>query len=129
MITYSMEKQARGGLSLYAHLYQCIRGDILSGRLALGERLPSKRALARHLSVSVQTVEHAYAQLESEGYLHARQRRGHYLCILFIFSNFLFFPKKYCCIFPKILLYLKCSKALSDNANFCLSEGSVVYMF
>ena len=55
MLTYDLE--ARGGLSLYEYLYRRIRDDILSGALAAGERLPSKRALAEHLRVSVITVE------------------------------------------------------------------------
>ncbi|MCI8802942.1 MAG: PLP-dependent aminotransferase family protein [Oscillibacter sp.] len=74
MLTYDME--ARGGLPLYEYLCSCIREDILSGALPAGERLPSKRALAEHLRVSVITVEGAYQQLEAEGYLIARPRRG-----------------------------------------------------
>ena len=74
MRTYVMED--RGGLPLYEHLYRCIRRDILDGTLAAGERLPSKRALAEHLHISVMTVEAAYRQLEAEGYLIVRPRRG-----------------------------------------------------
>ena len=39
MLTYSLED--RGGLPLYEYLYQRIREDILEGKLAAGERLPS----------------------------------------------------------------------------------------
>lgn len=74
MLTYSLEE--RGGLPLYEYLYQRIRRDILDGTLAAGERLPSKRALAEHLQISVITVENAYQQLEAEGFLRARPRRG-----------------------------------------------------
>ena len=74
MRTYVMED--RNGLPLYEHLYRCIRRDILDGTLAAGERLPSKRALAEHLHISVMTVEAAYRQLEAEGYLTVRPRRG-----------------------------------------------------
>lgn len=42
---------------LYEQLYRYIRGEIEAGRLAAGERLPSKRALAAHLKISVVTVE------------------------------------------------------------------------
>ena len=49
MLTYSLAE--RGGLPLYENLYHCIREDILSGALAAGERLPSKRALAEHLRI------------------------------------------------------------------------------
>lgn len=74
MLTYDMED--RGGLPLYEYLCRRIRADILSGALPAGERLPSKRALAEHLRVSVITVEGAYQQLEAEGYILARPRRG-----------------------------------------------------
>ncbi len=77
MLTYSMEN--RGGLTLYEYLYRCIRADILSGVLSVGERLPSKRALAEHLGVSVITVEGAYQQLEAEGYVRARPRSGFFV--------------------------------------------------
>ena len=77
MLTYDLE--TRGGLSLYEYLYRCLRDDILSGALAAGERLPSKRALAEHLRVSVITVEGAYQQLVAEGYADARPRQGFYV--------------------------------------------------
>ena len=74
MLTYPMEE--RGSLPLYEYLCRSIRSDILSGALPAGTRLPSKRALAEHLRVSVITVEGAYSQLEAEGYLQARPKRG-----------------------------------------------------
>ena len=46
---------ARGELSLYEYLYRRIREDILAGRIAAGEKLPSKRRLAAQLGVSVIT--------------------------------------------------------------------------
>lgn len=55
MRTYALEN--RGRAPLYEYLYRCIRGDILDGTLTAGERLPSKRALAEHLHISVMTVE------------------------------------------------------------------------
>ena len=78
MLTYAMED--RGGLPLYEYLYRCIRRDILSGALAAGERLPSKRALAEHLRLSVITVEGAYSQLEAEGYVYTRPKQGFFVC-------------------------------------------------
>ena len=61
MLSYDMG--ARGELSLYEYLYRRIREDILAGRIAAGEKLPSKRRLAAQLGVSVITVEGAYTQL------------------------------------------------------------------
>lgn len=77
MLTYDLEQ--RGNLARYDYLYRCIREDILSGRLNPGERLPSKRSLAAHLNTAVVTVENAYAQLEAEGYLYAREKQGYYV--------------------------------------------------
>ena len=65
MLTYELKKSQ--GVPLYEALYRCIRGDILSGVLAAGEKLPSKRALAQNLEVSKITVEGAYSQLLAEG--------------------------------------------------------------
>ena len=61
MLTYNMEDKKE--LPLYDYLYRCIKNDILSGRIPAGDKLPSKRGLAKHLNVSVITVENAYAQL------------------------------------------------------------------
>ena len=77
MLTYSLEE--RGALPLYEYLYRRIRQDILSGTLSSGDRLPSKRALAEHLRISVITVESAYQQLEAEGYVYTLPKRGFFV--------------------------------------------------
>ena len=77
MLTYAMDR--RGDLPLYEYLYRCIRQDILNGTLTADERLPSKRALAEHLQLSVITVESAYQQLEAEGYVYTRPKRGFFV--------------------------------------------------
>ena len=77
MLTYPMEE--RGDLPLYEYLYRRIRQDILSGALAADQRLPSKRKLAEHLRLSVITVENAYQQLEAEGYVYTRPKRGFFV--------------------------------------------------
>ena len=65
--------------SLYEQLYRALRADIESGALAAGARLPSKRAFAKHLGVSVVTVEGALDQLVAEGYVRAVPRSGFYV--------------------------------------------------
>ncbi len=69
----------RNGGSLYMQIYSDIRRDILFGRLTVGQKLPSKRALAEQLRVSLITVENAYAQLIAEGYIKAVERSGYYV--------------------------------------------------
>ncbi len=77
MLTYELKKSP--GVPLYEALYRCIRGDILSGDLAPGEKLPSKRALAQNLEVSKITVEAAYNQLLSEGYIRSQEKVGYFV--------------------------------------------------
>ena len=74
MLTYDLKKSP--GVPLYEALYRCIRADILSGVLAPGAKLPSKRALALNLEVSKITVEAAYAQLLAEGYIRSTEKVG-----------------------------------------------------
>ena len=63
----------------YYSLYEGVRDDILSGRLKSGSRLPSKRAMAENLSVSVVTVQNAYEQLLAEGYIYSKERSGYFV--------------------------------------------------
>ena len=77
MLTYELKKSP--GVPLYEALYRCIRADILSGSLQPDEKLPSKRALAEHLEVSKITVEAAYSQLLSEGYIRSREKVGYFV--------------------------------------------------
>src|SRR6476646_3102845 len=57
----------------YQGLADGIRMLIVDGRLPVGARLPSERALADRLRVSRTTVTAAYAQLRDDGYLNARR--------------------------------------------------------
>ena len=80
MLRYSLD--GRGSTPLYEYLYRCIKADIVSGKLKEGEKLPSKRRLAENLSVSVITVENAYAELLAEGYLYSVEKSGYYVSSL-----------------------------------------------
>jgi GntR family transcriptional regulator/MocR family aminotransferase len=52
---------------------------ILSGQFGPGERMPSSRALARHLGISRITVTIAYTDLVADDYLEARGRSGYFV--------------------------------------------------
>ena len=65
---------------LYEQIYEHIRQEIWEGKLLEGERLPSTRSLAEYLQVARSTVDYAYAQLQSEGYIEARPYRGYFVC-------------------------------------------------
>ncbi len=54
------------GQPIYEQIYQQIRDQILSGALAEGELLPSIRALAKDLRISVITTKRAYDELEKD---------------------------------------------------------------
>ncbi|MCR5032443.1 MAG: PLP-dependent aminotransferase family protein [Lachnospiraceae bacterium] len=69
-----------GNLPLYEQIYRYIRDEIKIGHLAEGDKLPSTRRLSDHLQVSRTTVDTAYDQLLSEGYIEARPYRGYYVC-------------------------------------------------
>ena len=77
MLTYDLEK--RGNRTLYEFLYENVKEDILSGRIQSGTKLPSKRAFAEHLKVSIKTVENAYAQLLLEGYIISKEKKGYFV--------------------------------------------------
>lgn len=77
MLTYDLNKS--GKLPKYDYLYQCIRDDIISGKIKSNEQLPSKRALANHLSIGLITVANAYEQLITEGYIVAKERVGYFV--------------------------------------------------
>lgn len=77
MLTYTFEN--RDGASLYEHLYKQIKNDIETFTLSPNEKLPSKRALAKNLSISTITVENAYAQLVAEGYIYSVPKSGFYV--------------------------------------------------
>ncbi|AZB42147.1 PLP-dependent aminotransferase family protein [Bacillus sp. FJAT-42376] len=69
----------REGSPLFVQLYEQIKQSINDGTLASDSKLPSKRKLSLQLNISVNTVESAYAQLEAEGYIEARPRKGWYV--------------------------------------------------
>ena len=77
MLTYSFDNI--GSDCLYIYLYKCIKNDIIQRILKAGEKLPSKRNLARNLNISVITVENAYEQLIAEGYIYSVPKKGFFV--------------------------------------------------
>lgn len=76
MLTYDFEN-VEG--PLYDYVYRCIKKDIISGVLAPGEKLPSKRSFARNNGISTITIQNAYDQLISEGYVYTIPKTGYYV--------------------------------------------------
>ena len=79
MVHLTTALDADSGVPLYEQLYRSLAGEMRSGMLAAGTRMPGKRRLAAELSVSVNTVDAAYQMLAAEGYLESRERSGFYV--------------------------------------------------
>lgn len=77
MYELTIHLQTKSKTPLYEQIYRSMKHEIREGRIQSGEKLPSTRALCRHLEVSRSTVEMAYEQLLSEGYIEARPCRGY----------------------------------------------------
>ena len=64
---------------LYEQLYEYIVEKIYDKTLKPGSKLPSKKKLSKHLNISENTVDKAYAQLLVEGYIYSVERSGHFV--------------------------------------------------
>lgn len=82
MYDMTIELKVDSEKCLYEQIYEHIRAEIERGKLLCGERLPSTRALAEYLQISRSTVDFAYEQLVSEGYIEARPYKGYFVCRL-----------------------------------------------
>ena len=80
MYELTIELRSDTGRCLYEQIYDHIKQEIRVGRLSVGERLPSTRSLAEYLQVARSTVDLAYGQLVSEGYIEARPYKGYFVC-------------------------------------------------
>lgn len=66
-------------IPIYEQIYQYLKEEIKSGRLLVHTKLPGTRTLAADLMISRNTVESAYSQLVSEGYLESHPKSGYYV--------------------------------------------------
>lgn len=70
----------QGTLAIYEQIVNQLKNQIVTGELKAGELLPSIRALASGLSVSVITTKRAYEELEKEGLIRSVAGKGFYVC-------------------------------------------------
>ena len=61
---------------IYDQIYSQIKAQIIAGKLSPGEALPSIRALAKDLRISVITTKRAYDELEADGFLYTVAGKG-----------------------------------------------------
>ena len=68
-----------GGQPIYEQICRQIKGAIAAGKLKPGEPLPSIRALARDLRISVITTKRAYEELERDGFICTLAGKGSFV--------------------------------------------------
>ena len=61
---------------IYEQIYSQLKAQIIAGILSPGEALPSIRALAKDLKISVITTKRAYDELEAEGLIDTVAGKG-----------------------------------------------------
>ena len=67
------------GEPIYEQIYTQVKNCIISGELSPGDALPSIRALAKDLRISVITTTRAYDELERDGFIDRVPGKGCYV--------------------------------------------------
>ena len=70
----------RDARPIYEQVRDGLRSLMVTGGLAAGEKLPSVRSLATELAINPNTIQRAYSQLETEGYVYTVSGRGTFVC-------------------------------------------------
>lgn len=76
LLTFFADKKTNQ--SIYMQLYEYIREEIIKNNIKDGEKLPSIREASKMLKLSKTTIENAYFQLLTEGYIVNKPRKGYY---------------------------------------------------
>lgn len=69
-----------GTFAIYEQIVNQLKNAIITGELSAGEALPSIRALASELEISVITTKRAYEELEKENLIRSVAGKGFYVC-------------------------------------------------
>ena len=77
MIDFKLDPKS--GVPYYRQIIDQIRYGVASGRLSVGEQLPTVRALAVQLKVNLNTVSKAYRELEIQSLLETQQGTGTFI--------------------------------------------------
>lgn len=67
------------GRPIYEQIVEQVKNQIIQRRLSPGDPLPSMRALAQDLKISVITTKRAYGELEAEGFIETVAGKGCYV--------------------------------------------------
>lgn len=77
MIEFKLDPKS--GIPFYRQIIDQIRFGIVSGKLKVGDQLPTVRALAVELKVNLNTVSKAYRELEIQNILETQQGTGTFI--------------------------------------------------
>ncbi|HIQ69548.1 MAG TPA: GntR family transcriptional regulator [Candidatus Avoscillospira stercorigallinarum] len=67
---------------IYLQIKEGLCRLILSGAVKTGERLPSVRELAGQLAINPNTIQRAYRELESDGFIYSVSGKGSFAAAL-----------------------------------------------
>jgi GntR family transcriptional regulator len=70
----------RDARPIYTQIVDNFKGQIVAGILQSGERLPSVRELAGELAINPNTIQRAYRELETEGWIASVSGKGSFVC-------------------------------------------------
>ena len=70
----------RDSKPIYEQIKDGLRKLVISNSLSADEKLPSVRELAAKLAINPNTIQRAYRELETEGYICSVAGRGSYVC-------------------------------------------------
>lgn len=71
--------QSQSNLAIYEQLVEQFKDEIIKGNLKEGDIMPSIRALAKELRISVITTKRAYEELEKDGLIYSVAGKGFYV--------------------------------------------------
>ncbi|HGD6081890.1 TPA: GntR family transcriptional regulator [Streptococcus agalactiae] len=66
-------------IPIYEQIYDQIKTMIVTGKIKPGSKITSMRMLAKQLKVSIITVQRAYDELQSEGFIETSPGKGCYV--------------------------------------------------
>lgn len=111
--------QSQGTMAIYEQIVNQLKQAISSKELVSGEALPSIRALASELQVSVITTKRAYEELEKEGLIRSVAGKGFYVCE---------FNTDYLREKQLVLLEKRFSEVIADARRAGLTKEEIVQM-
>lgn len=109
----------QGTLAIYEQIVNQLKNAIVTGELKAGEALPSIRALAGELQVSVITTKRSYEELEKEGLIRSVAGKGFYVCE---------YNRDYLKERQWMMLEERLSEVLADCRKAGLAKGDILEM-